>query len=86
MTKPGHSRHSKASTVYEHSANTNNGVLKCQQPNHYGFLSMDHNKSHHRPEYQQDAHELRIATIAALSQQIKGKDNHLEMCYYDCSI
>ena len=76
MTKPVlnqvNSRLSKASALYDHSINTNNGLPKYQQPNHYGFPAMEHNKSH-RPEYQQDAQELRIATIAALSQQIKGK-------------
>ena len=62
---------SKSSALYEHSINTNNGLPKYQQPNHYGFPSMEHNKSN-RLEYQQDSQELRIATIAALSQQIKG--------------
>ena len=64
--------HSKCSNLYEHSINGHNGVPKYQQPNHYGFPAMACNKSN-RPEYQKDAQELRIATIAALSQQIKGK-------------
>ena len=77
MTKPvlnqiNNSAPSKGSTLYEQSINTNNGYPKYQQPNHYGFPAMACNKSN-RPEYQQDAQELRIATIAALSQQIKGK-------------
>ena len=83
MTKPvinqaNNSGTSKASsTLYEHSINTNNVLPKYQQhqhPNHYGggFPAMQHNKSN-RLEYQQDSQELRIATIAALSQQIKGK-------------
>ena len=86
MTKPVlnqvNSGHSKASTLYEHSINTNNGLPKYQHPNHYGFPPMEHNKSN-RPEYQQDAQELRIATIAALSQQIKGK-NVQHTIYYPC--
>ena len=79
MTKPvinpaNNSGTSKASsTLYEHSINTNNVLPKYQQPNHYGFVpAMHHNKSN-RLEYQQDSQELRIATIAALSQQIKRK-------------
>ena len=76
MTKPVLNQinggHSKCSNLYEHSINGHNGVPKYQQPNHYGFPAMACNKSN-RPEYQQDAQELRIATIAALSQQIKGK-------------
>ena len=81
MTKPVlsqvNSGNSKASTLYEHSINTNNGVPKYQHhhPNHYGFpiSTMGYNKSPNCPEYQQNSQELRIATIAALSQQIKGK-------------
>ena len=80
MTKPvinqaNNSGTSKASsTLYEHSINTNNGLPKYQHPNHCGHWhpAMQHNKSN-RLEYQQDSQELRIATIAALSQQIKGK-------------
>ena len=80
MTKPvinqaNNSGTSKASsTLYEHSINTNNVLPKYQHPNHCGHWhpAMQHNKSN-RLEYQQDSQELRIATIAALSQQIKGK-------------
>ena len=75
MTKPvlnqfNNSAPSKDSTIYDQSINTNNGFPKYQQPNHYGFPAM--HKSN-RLEYQQDSQELRIATIAALSQQIKRK-------------
>ena len=78
MTKPvlnpANNGHSKGSKLYDHSITTNNALPKYQQPNHYGFPpALDHNKSS-RLEYQQDSQELRIATIAALSQQIKSKD------------
>ena len=78
MTKPvlnpANNGHSKGSKLYDHSITTNNALPKYQQPNHYGFPpALDHNKSS-RLEYQQDSQELRIATIAALSQQIKSKN------------
>ena len=78
MTKPvlnpANNGHSKGSKIYDHSITTNNALPKYQQPNHYGFPpALEHNKSS-RLEYQQDSQELRIATIAALSQQIKSKN------------
>ena len=86
MTKPvlnqiNNSGPSKASTIYEQSINTNNGFPKYQQPNHYGFPAMSHNKSN-RLEYQQDSQELRIATIAALSQQIKRKNIYIIIHFF----
>ena len=87
MTKPvlnpANKGHSKGSKLYDHSITTNNALPKYQQPNHYGFPpALDHNKSS-RLEYQQDSQELRIATIAALSQQIKSKNSlWSNMVYY----
>ena len=78
MTKPVlsnqvNSGHCKTSAIYKHSIDTNNGLPNYQQPNHYGFPTMENHKSN-RLAYQQDSQELRVATIAALSQQIKGKN------------